>query len=171
MVLTGTNRFANADERVLDRVDPARSPSVLRAGDAFEQLRLRMERAEKKFKSTRILLAEIGDTKMRGARSQFAADFVACAGFSTETQAFKRAGAIADTNADAIVLCSSDQEYLAIAEELMPMMKERRAQVLIAGHPESREQLRKLGVLDFIHLRSNAIEVLARLQERIGIEV
>jgi len=172
LVLTGTNRFANPTERALDRVDLVQTDSVARVAVAFEQLRLRTERAERKGKSVRILLAELGDAKMRGARSQFAAEFLACAGLSSETQVFERVEAIAARGADVIVLCSSDREYAAIAEELMPMMKDRgnEAQVLIAGHPESTEQLRKLGILDFIHLRSNAVDVLGRLLDRIGIE-
>ncbi len=125
-----------------------------------------------KGRSPRILLAEIGDTKMRSARSQFAADFMTCAGLASETRRFDRAEQIAASTTDAIVLCSSDQEYLPIAAELMPTMKERgnAAVVLIAGNPETAQQLRELGIQDFIHLRSNAVEVLTRLQKQIGIE-
>ena len=44
-------------------------------------------------KTPRILLAEIGDAKMRSARSQFAADFLACAGLATEIERFRDAAA------------------------------------------------------------------------------
>ena len=71
-----------------------------------------------------------------------------------------------------IVLCSSDQEYLAFAGELLPIMKGsgNPAVVLVAGNPESAAELRRLGIFDFVHLKSNAVDVLGRLQTRIGIE-
>jgi hypothetical protein len=42
--------------------------------------------------------------------------------------------------------------------------------VVIAGNPENAEELRRAGVADFVHLRSNALEVLAIWQQRLGIE-
>jgi methylmalonyl-CoA mutase len=172
LVLTGTNRFADTAEKALDRVDRSWVGSAARVAQAFEDLRLRTERAELRGISPRIVLAEIGDAKMRGARSQFAADFLACAGLESDTRRFERAATIALSYADVIVLCSSDEQYPAIAEELMPILKERAngALVLVAGNPASAEHLRKLGIWDCVHLRSNAVEVLARLQRQIGIE-
>jgi methylmalonyl-CoA mutase len=172
LVLTGTNRFANLDERALERVDPAWLGPNVRVASAFEELRLRTERAEKKGRSARILLAEIGDVKMRGARSQFAAEFLACAGLSARTERFESAKRIAEEDVDVIVLCSSDPEYLSIAEALLLAMDKRgnQARVLVAGNPPAAEQMRGLGISDFIHLGSDAVEVLSRLQTQIGIE-
>ena len=42
--------------------------------------------------------------------------------------------------------------------------------MIIAGNPESAEQLRAAGVADFIHLRSNPIEVLTPWQQQLGIK-
>ena len=171
-VLTGTNRFADASENALGRIDKARTDSVPRAAQGFEALRLRTETfIQHTGRQPRILLAEIGDIKMRSARSQFAADFMACAGLATSIQPFDQAERIADSDADLIVLCSADAEYLPIAGELLPILKGRRRQtdVVIAGNPDSAEQLRDLGVAEFIHIRSNAAEVLAGIQRLIGI--
>ena len=172
-VLTGTNRFANTSEVALGRVDASRVDSAPRTASSFEALRLRTERfTHRTGNQLRILLAEIGDAKMRSSRSQFAADFLASAGFATSIQQFDNAQQIAVSDADVIVLCSSDAEYLSIIKELLPILKDRssRANVVIAGNPETAEQLRALGVAGFIHLRSNAVEVLAGLQQLIGIE-
>ena len=99
---------------------------------------------------------------MRGARSQFAADYLACAGISAETKLFQSAAEIVACEADVLVLCSSDPEYLPIVSELMPKLSSgcNRARVVVAGNPETKDQLRALGVKEFIYLGSNAVEVL-----------
>jgi methylmalonyl-CoA mutase len=171
LVLTGTNRFANAAEKALERTG-GRGAGTAGVAHGFEELRLRTESAAGGGETSQILLAEIGDAKMRTARSQFAADFLACAGLSTKTKRFESAEQIAASDASLIVLCSSDPEYLPLAQELMPALKERAAStcVLIAGNPATAAQLTNLGIVEFIHLRSNAVEVLSRLQKQIGIE-
>jgi methylmalonyl-CoA mutase len=149
------------------------SGSATRVAEPFELLRLRTQRfINRTGKKPHILLAEIGDAKMRSARSQFAADFLACAGLVTSKTFFENAKAIADCDADLIVLCSADAEYLSIAVELIPMLKQRASSVgvIVAGNPETAEQLRDIGIFDFIHLRSNAVDVLGRIQQRMGIE-
>jgi methylmalonyl-CoA mutase len=171
-VLAGTNRFADVSEKALGRIDAVRTDSVPRAAQAFETLRLRTEQfIQHTGDQPRILLAEIGDVRMRSARSQFAADFLACAGLSTSFQQFEHVEQIAETDADVIVLCSSDAEYLPIAAELLPILRERGSHpnVIIAGNPDTAVRLRDLGVFDFIHLRSSAVEVLASLQQLMGI--
>lgn len=172
LVLTGTNRFANPAETALDRVDNAPAEAADRVAGGFEELRLRTERAATKGAAPRILLAEIGDAKMRVARSQFAADFLACAGFSTQVTRFDSAEEIAANEADLIVLCSSDAEYLSIAEKLMPLMNKhaRKTCVVVAGKSETIEQLKAFGIVAFIHVRSNALDVLSRIQKLTGIE-
>jgi len=171
-ILTGTNRFANAAEQAFERVGGAIVHDSIRAALPFEELRMRIERHTRQSgRSPRILLAEIGDAKMRSARSGFASEFFACAGLSTEIRRFETAPEIAAVAADLIVLCSSDPEYLAIATELLAAMALRGSTtpVLIAGHPESAGQLRTLGITEFVHLRSNPVEVLTRLQQLLGI--
>jgi methylmalonyl-CoA mutase len=172
-VLAGTNRFADASEQVLGKVNVLRLDSVPRAAQSFEELRLRTEQFTNQVgEQPRIVLAEIGDAKMRSARSQFAADFLACAGLVTDKLRFESAEQIADCDAEVIVLCSSDAEYLPIADKLMPILKKQRstAKIIIAGNPETAEPLGNIGIVDFIHLRSNAVEVLGRLQRLIGIK-
>jgi methylmalonyl-CoA mutase len=171
-VLTGINRFANPAEPAFDRVGGVIVHDSLRAALPFEELRLRSERhARESNKSPRIVLAEIGDAKMRSARSRFAAEFFACAGLSTETRRFESVQQIAAADADLLVLCSSDPEYLAIATELRKEMKQRSPgiPVVVAGNPETAELLRAAGITEFVHMRSNPIELLTQLQQRLGI--
>lgn len=170
--LIGTNRFANAAEQAFDRVGGAIVHDSIRAALPLEELRLRTERyIRESGKSPLILLAEIGDPKMRSARSGFAADFFACAGLPTEIRQFETPQQIAAADADLLVLCSSDAEYLAVATALLEAMKLRTSctPVVIAGNPEAAAQLRTAGITDFIHLRSNTVESLTKLQHVLGI--
>jgi methylmalonyl-CoA mutase len=171
--LIGTNRYADPKERMLSRKDPSLAGQARRVAQAYEQLRLRTEHfLAKGDKAPRILLAEIGDAKMRAARSHFAADFFACAGLESRTQRFGNTDEIANSEADVIVLCSSDPEYLAIASDLLPQLggHEREIPVVIAGNPDTAEQLKAIGVADFVHVRTNPIEFLDRWQRHLGIE-
>ena len=170
-VLTGTNRFANAAEQALERIGGELVPHSGRAALPFEELRLRTERhVAGTGRKPQILLAEIGEAKMRSARSGFVAEFLACAGLGVDVRSFATTQAIAIVDADLVVLCSSDPEYVALATELFAEMKAHGVQipVLIAGNPESAEQLRAAGIAEFIHLRSNPIEVLTKVQQLLG---
>lgn len=172
-VFAGTNQYANPQERAVDRVDVSRMDAAPRGTRSYELLRLRTERHEARTGwLPRVLLAEMGDAKMRAARSTFAANFFACAGFELVTRQFQSADEIAAGDADLIVLCSSDAEYPAMVAEVMTKMKAqgRERPVLVAGNPETAEQLRAMGVRDFIHVRSNPIEVLAAWQQRLGVK-
>lgn len=172
-VFTGTNQYANLSERALDRVDLSRVTGSVRGTQAYEQLRLRTERhAAETGKLPRVLLAEIGDAKMRAARSNFAANFFACAGFDIVTQLFDSADEIAAVPADLVVLCSSDPEYLAVAAELVSKVHAlgRSTPILVAGNPETSEQIKAAGVADFVHVRSNPIELLTKWQHHLQIK-
>jgi methylmalonyl-CoA mutase len=170
-VLTGANRFANPAEQAWERVGGAIVHDPVRAALPFEELRMRTERyARQSGKLPRIVLAEIGDPKMRSARSAFAADFFACAGLSTQILQFETPRQIAAAAADLLVICSSDPEYQSIATQLLSELNAVASPtpVVIAGNPEGAEQLRAAGITEFVHLRSNPIEVLASLQQLLG---
>jgi methylmalonyl-CoA mutase len=172
-VFTGTNQYANPSERALDSVDLSRPTGPVRGTQAYEQLRLRTERhTAKTGELPRVLLAEIGDAKMRAARSNFAANFFACAGFDIVTQRFESADEIGSVSTDLIVLCSSDSEYLAVAAELVSRLRAlgRSTPILVAGNPETTDQLKAAGVADFVHVRSNPIELLTRWQHHFHIK-
>jgi len=171
-VLLGTNRYPNSKERALDRAELDRVFAVRRGARAYEELRLRTEQHVKQGgKNPLFLLAEIGDPRMRAARSGFASNFFGCAGFKLDRHRYQSAEAIANAEADVIVLCSSDAEYPAIVEQLMAALDARamKTPVVIAGNPESAEQLKAAGVVDFVHVRSNPIETLSRWQRHFQI--
>ncbi len=171
-VMVGTNQYANRAERALGRIDEQRMNETRRGARVYEELRLRTERhAARGGKTPRVLLAEIGDVKIRMARANFAANFFACAGFEISTRRFKKAREIAAAEGDLIVLCSADREYAALAAELMPRLKAlgRETPVIVAGNPENAEQLRAAGIADFVHVRSHPLEFLTAWQEKLQV--
>ena len=172
-VFTGTNQYADPSDEALHRIEPMSLAGERRGAHSYESLRLRTERhAANTGKLPCVLLAEFGDVKMRSARSTFAANFFSCAGFQIVTQRFSNAKEIATCDADLIVLCSADTEYLALAQEIALKQKSlgRATPVIVAGNPDCAELLRAAGVADFIHLKSNPIEVLSTWQQKLGIE-
>jgi methylmalonyl-CoA mutase len=172
-IFTGTTQHANLNEKALDRIDVSGPTGKRRGTEAYEELRLRTERhVAAGGKNARVLLAEIGDVKMRAARSNFAANFFGCAGFDIVTRHFDNIDEVAAADADIVVLCSSDPEYLALATALIAKRKAlgRTVPVVVAGYPESAEQMQAAGVADFIHIKSNPIEVLTKWQEQLGIK-
>ena len=103
-----------------------------------------------------------GDVKMKGARSNFCLNFFGCAAFDM-TQSEEYEG----TDADLIILCSSDPEYLALAQEVCPKVK---VPVLVAGNPKEQiAALQAAGVQGFVHVFSDAVETLTEWQNRLGI--
>ena len=172
-VFVGTNQFANPVERALERINEHWMNASQRGAHAYEELRLRTERhCAQGGKNPRVLLAEFGDVKLRAARSHFALNFFACAGFEVATRRFRKTEEIASTDASLVVLCSSDTEYAAIVAEVMPKLHAlgHPVPLLIAGNPENAEELKTAGVADFVHVRSNPLEILAKWQQRLGVK-
>ncbi len=190
--LLGTNQYPNQKERMLEELKRLRVPATKqegavairvqalaprRAGEVFEALRLRIERhAAKTGRLPRIVLLEIGDLKMRKARSGFASNFFGCGGFYLVTVTAEGVEAavkdIVEHDPDAVVLCSSDEEYPQIAAPIIKGLRGGGKQwpVIVAGYPkDTLEQLKQDGVADFIHVRSNAAEVLKTWQDKLGV--
>lgn len=150
-----------------------------RGAQAFEELRLS---TEKQFKKTEkrpiVFLLTIGNPSMRSARASFSANFFGCAGYEIinnigfDSPEEGVTSAI-ETNADIVVICSSDDEYPQFTPQITKELKENnpKIKVIIAGNPkEHLEELTKTGVDDFIHVRSDALEVLKKYQNILGIE-
>jgi methylmalonyl-CoA mutase len=159
-VLVGTNNYPNVQERALEHA--GETGSGWRLASVFERIRLRTERyAAAAGRTPRVLLLERGDLKMRKARSAFCLNFFGCAGFDIVTSD-------ALQEADLVVLCSSDPEYLAILEEVRLLTK---APVVVAGNPKDQiDALQAAGAAGFVHVLSNAVDTLTLWQNRLGIE-
>jgi methylmalonyl-CoA mutase len=157
--LVGVNNYPNLMEKTPEGQIP---DGDMRIAEEFEKIRRRTtQHAEAVGRCPRVLLLLRGDVKMRGERSNFCMNFLGCAGFDmVESERYE------GTDADLIVLCSSDPEYPAIAAEVCPRVK---VPVLVAGNPKDQiEALRAGGVAGFIHTQSDAVQTLSYWQDKLG---
>jgi len=166
--LVGVNNYPNVTEKTpeveLTAAEPGSPLPQIRVAEPFEKIRRRTtEHARAMGRYPKVLLLKRGDVKMKGARSNFCFNFFGCAGFDM-VEAEEYAG----TDADLIILCSSDAEYLALAQEVCPKVK---VPVLVAGNPKEQIQaLQAAGVQGFIHVFSDAIETLTEWQDKLGLD-
>jgi methylmalonyl-CoA mutase len=163
--LVGVTNYPDLTEKEPGAETPARLSSPLpeyRVAEPFEKIRHRtLSHARATGRFPKVLLLRRGDVKMRGARANFCLNFFGCAGFEIlESEEY------AGMDADLIILCSSDSEYLALAQEVCPEVK---VPVLVAGNPKDQiEALKAAGVKGFVHLASAMVETLTEWQDKLG---
>lgn len=182
-ILLGTNQYPNINEMAADKIeikdnesqcgcaaegDPAKALPTKRAASDFEQLRLATEAAANRPK---VFMLTIGNLAMRLARAQFSSNFFGCAGyeiidnlgFDTVEQGIDAA---LEKKADVIVLCSSDDEYASLAPEAFKYLNGR-AQFVVAGAPACMDDLKALGINDYVHVRVNVLDTLRDFNNRL----
>jgi methylmalonyl-CoA mutase len=161
--LVGVNNYPNGMEKTPAAEIPAATVPQPRIAEPFEKIRQRTTaHALATGKYPKVLLLKRGDAKMKGARANFCLNFFGCAGFDmVEAEEYEA------TEADLIVLCSSDAEYLALAQEVCAKVT---APVLVAGNPKDQiDALRAAGVQGFVHVLSDAVRTLTEWQDKLGI--
>lgn len=185
-ILLGTNQYPNINEMAAEKIstlngvfncscghdtNSCESPAGLptkRAASDFEQLRLDTEAASNRPK---VFMLTIGNLAMRLARAQFSSNFFGCAGyeiidnlgFDTVEQGVDAA---LEKGADIVVLCSSDDEYADFAPAAFKYL-DGRAQFVVAGAPACMDDLKALGINDFIHVRCNVLDTLRDFNSRL----
>lgn len=183
-IILGTNQYPNQDENMLDKIRPNSDITHLgglkqyRGAQAFEALRLSTEAYEKDGnKRPAVFLITYGDLHLRKERADFASNFFASGGFNIiDNPGFSSieegVNAALQSKAEIVVFCSSDDEYPEMADNACIQLKTSNPDVMIivAGHPLNyTDQLKEKGVDDFIHLRSNVLETIAKYQHLLGI--
>ena len=175
--LVGVNNYPN----LMEKEPEVEAAAGHRFAEPFEKIRARTTRHAKAIgRYPRVLLLKRGDLKMRMARANFSLNFFGCAGFDIEegdqimwggppglrgTSTSRTAGRPVP---DLIVLCSSDPEYPALAQEICPTAP---APVIVAGYPKDQiETLQSAGVQGFIHIQSDAVRTLTEWQDRLGMQ-
>lgn len=183
-IFLGTNQFPNFTEVAAGKIKiEEEGPHTCGCGEAtieklnfsrgasdFEALRLATERSGKEVK---VFMLTIGNLAMRLARSQFSSNFFACAGYKViDNLGFKTVQEGVDAGlaagADIIVLCSSDDEYAEFAPEAFKYLDDR-AQFVVAGAPACTDDLKAIGINNFINVKSNVLETLRGFNQVLGI--
>ena len=161
--------------RILDSPSAPITPVCLtRAAAQFEGLRSAMNRQPQ---PALVFLCNMGALKEHKARADFARGFfsvggyevVSPTGFKTPEDAVT---AFLESKARVAVICSTDANYPALVPALTAEIRTHRPEALIvlAGYPpEQIEAHKQAGVDEFIHLRADAFEVLAKIHQQLGI--
>ena len=191
-IVLGTNYHPNPGEFMLDKIQSVAFPSgkeedipgpikkmnLHRLADAFEDLRLATEMyVDAGNKRPAVFLLPMGNLSMRKARAAFSSNFFGCAGyqiidnigFATTDEAIKAALA---SKAEIVVVCSADEEYADLVPAIAKGLKETKPAInlFVAGSPKDiLEQLKVSGVDDFVHLRTNLLDFLQKMNIKLGI--
>lgn len=185
-ILLGTNQYPNFnemlesdfDESILNAPIPDAEAEIevlmpYRGAMAFEQLRFVCDRYAQQNHRPKAFMITMGNLAMRRARSQFSANFFACAGiqpidnngFATVEEA---AAAFVQSGAEIAVLCSSDDEYANLAPALAELLKGKGIFV-VAGAPACMDELKAAGITHFIHMRVNVLDELKRYMHEMNL--
>lgn len=181
-VLLGSNQFPNFNEKAMKKIKDTKCGAcccaekgelatlpIARAAEEFEALRLETEGAKKQPVA---FMLTIGNLAMRIARAQFSCNFLACAGYKViDNNGFKSVHdgikAARKAKADIIVLCSSDDEYAAFAPQAWMELEGAKELFIVAGAPACMEDLQKLGIQNFIHVRCNVLDTLKNFNKQL----
>lgn len=142
-----------------------------RASQEFEALRLATDQSGKEPKA---FMLTFGSLAMCRARAQFSSNFFAVAGirvvdnnrFETVEEGVKAAIA---ANADIVVACSSDDDYVEAVPQIAKLLGDK-AILVVAGAPACQEELEAKGITNFINVKSNVLETLKGYQAKLGIK-
>lgn len=182
-ILLGTNQYPNINEMAASKIakgagcgcgcgcgqeESGEGLPTARAASDFEALRLATEAASNRPK---VFMLTIGNLAMRLARAQFSTNFFGCAGYEIiDNLGFETVEAGVDEalakGADIIVLCSSDDEYATLAPEAYKYLAGR-AEFVVAGAPACTEELKAVGINDYVHVRCNVLETLRDFNNRL----
>ena len=184
-ILLGSNQYPNFTEVAADKIQEKGScccggghcgeatiPALdfSRGASEFEALRMA---TEKSGKTPKVFMLTIGNLAMRLARSQFSANFFACAGYKIiDNLGFDtvEAGveAAVKAGAEIVVLCSSDDEYAEFAPAAYKALAGR-AEFVVAGMPACMEDLKAVGIDQYVNVKSNVLETLKAFNVKLGI--
>ena len=182
-ILLGTNQYPNVNETAASKIQTTSCGcgcghsaeekgngglNTARAASDFEALRLQTEAASNRPK---VFMLTIGNLAMRLARAQFSTNFFGCAGYEIiDNLGFKTVEEGIDAamakEADVVVLCSSDDEYAELAPQAFKYL-DGRAEFVVAGAPACTDQLKEVGIENFIHVRSNVLDTLKEFNAKL----
>ncbi|SDD61329.1 methylmalonyl-CoA mutase family protein [Kordiimonas lacus] len=186
--ITGVSEFPDIDEKPITNTGPMPpEPTELapagvtieplafhRLPEDFEKLRGFSDAClEKDGTRPLIYLANMGSPADYSARTTFAKNFFEAGGIkSVSGMGGTDVAAIVDefkaSGAKLAVLCSSDDQYGGLGQDVAACLKKAGAYVYLAGRPLNADDLKKAGVDEFIYMGCDLLEVLAQAHVTAG---
>ena len=165
--ILGTNQFPN----FIETSEGKQPKNATRLASEFEALRLATEKAPKQPVA---FMLTIGNLVWRQARAQFSTNFLACAGYKViDNLGFptveEGVDAALKAGADIVVICSSDDEYAEYAPAAFKYL-DGRAMFVVAGAPACTDDLKAVGIENFIHVKVNQLETLREYNAKLRIK-
>lgn len=183
--LLGVNQFPNFNEKLdtelcdcLFKVEDQTAEGAevetlktFRGAQQFEAIRYATDKFAKSNKRPKAYMLTIGNLAMRKARAQFACNFFAVAGYEVvDNNGFETAEegvkAALEAKADIVVICSSDDEYAELAPAAFKALNGK-AIFVVAGAPACTEELKAVGIENFINVKTNLLEALASYNQKV----
>ncbi|CAH0345659.1 methylmalonyl-CoA mutase family protein [Bacillus sp. CECT 9360] len=152
---------------------------IRRISEEFENIRLRAGAHGTQVESPKLGLINLGELKAYKSRTDFIKGIAAAGGIATvdsegcstkeDILAF-----IKDTNLKSYCLCGSDADYLEAAVSFVQAVKESypdKNMYLVGKQDRDLEAaLSQAGVNEFVHVRTNAVEILTQWLTEMGVE-
>jgi methylmalonyl-CoA mutase len=183
----GVNQFPNLNEQLEPGLDGSLFEVLDQTSENAEVETLKLFRGAQQLEALRYAtdsyavingrpkacMLPVGNLAMRKARAQFSCNFFASAGYEViDHNGFETIEEghdfIMEANPSLIVLCSSDEEYATLAPELYQWL-EGRAILVVAGAPDCMDELKNLGIQNFISVKTNLLEALTEYNKMLGI--
>ncbi len=151
---------------------------ILRVAAGFETLRSRANHFKKLTGHLpKVWLANFGPPKQHKARADFASGLLAAGGFAIHqgrgaSSPEEAAKAASKSGADIVVICSTDETYPALVPSFVSLLRALKPKItiLLAGYPTDHlTEFRSAGVDDFLHVRSDSLDLLGQLQKSLGL--
>jgi len=186
--LLGVNQFPNYTEQIscdlssqlfeaVDQTDKDAEVETIkfyRSAQQLEALRYKTDCFSAKNKRPKAFMLTIGSIVFSKARAQFSCNFFAVAGYEVvDNNAFETVEegvkAALDAKADIVVICSSDEEYPEYAPAAFSQLKEK-AIFVVAGAPACTDDLKAVGIENFISVKTNLLDSLTDYNNKLGIK-
>jgi len=181
--LVGVNKYPNLMEELPQHFLKEEKPSdhdkflsPRRAGFEVELLRAKTEAlVAESGRRPVVALSSYGNLGMRKARAGFAFDFLGVAGYEileekSYSSAIEAAEGSANSGADIVVICSSDEDYIETAVDFVKKFRALNdsAVLLLAGNPSGIfDKLKASGLDALIHVGSDIVETLNFIHKKI----
>jgi len=161
---------------------PAITPiPVRRVAEPFERLRKAVENKRSETGGLKVYLATLGPVGKYMPRLDFAATFFEVGGFEVvRTKGHKTPDEAAqkalESKANIVIICGPDDDYVAGAPQIAKTIKATNTgvKVVLAGFPreeELRNTFMEAGVDEFIHIKSNLLEMLTSFAVELGVSL